>query len=227
MRISVTVPGASPEEIRARETAARDVFERAGIDPRLAAWGAHERERWDTMGFRIPGPPGVLMDAAAVWDNAMSAALDANGPHWIDASATGQFELVDVDWSAPIPGMPADPTRAIVAKALELRKQHPGMRAIAILDQALADHHGSHPMFAGEPASELRPESAFGAIVHEAFLPGVPVPDGDVGETADDFERMWPAVYEAEKSFAEQWEAAVRAFGARYGLWQMGPPRER
>jgi hypothetical protein len=64
-------------------------------------------------------------------------------------------------------------------------------------------------------------------LVHEAFLPGVPVPDDDVGETSEDFDRLWPAVYEAEKSFAQQWDAAVLAFGARYGLWQMGPPSER
>lgn len=223
MRIAVTIPGASPEEIRARETAARDVFERADIDPRLAAWGAHERERWDAAGFRVPGPPEALMAAADVWDKAMSAALDANGPHWRDASADGQFAVVDVDWSAPVPGMPADPTRAIVTKALELRKQHPGMRAIAILDQALAGHHGSHPMFSDEPSDLLTPDSAFGALVHEAFLPGVPVPDDDVGETPEDFDRLWPAVHEAKTQFAAQWDAAVLAFGDRYGLWLPAP----
>lgn len=77
----IVVPGASPEELRRGLDAAAGVFAAAGIDPIRAAEGAFAREGWDAGGFQ-EDISTEDMEAAAVWDKADLAAVEAVCAKW-------------------------------------------------------------------------------------------------------------------------------------------------
>lgn len=64
---------------------------------------------------------------------------------------------------------PVSPVIAIVARALLLRRQEPGLSALEVLDQALQGHHGRFIDF-GDIA---RPPAPFGLLMAEAFDRGM------------------------------------------------------
>jgi hypothetical protein len=199
MRLIVTVPGASAEEIAEREAAARAVLEQAVIDPRLAAIGLHDRERWDMLGFGVACPHPVLMEAAGIWDEAEAAALDDKHPGWGPAPGGSHLSLVEMDWTTSIPGLPTDPSQAIVQAAEGLRKRFAHLPALEILDQAMDKRGGSYPTFRdGFIGNPLREGAVLGELLREAFVS----------------EEM--ATLDEDELHA----AVVRAFGMRYRLWR-------
>ncbi len=199
MRLVVIVPGASAEEIAEREAAAQAVFDQAVIDPRLAAVGIHERERWDELGFGVPCPHPVLMEAAGVWDDAQAAALDDKHLGWIPAPSDSYLSLPDMDWTTSIPGMPTDPSLEIVQAAESLRKRFPHVPAIEILDQVMDKRGGTHPTFReGFIGNPLHEDAPLGRLLREAFA-------------SDEMAAM---------DEEELHTAVVEAFGKRYRLWR-------
>lgn len=96
MYITITIAGATPEEIARGLTAAQAVFDRAGVTPLRAAEARFNLEGWDIAGF-----DGAIsqddLDLAGLWDEADQAALGACCAGWDEARKpeTAQLELVD------------------------------------------------------------------------------------------------------------------------------------
>ncbi|MEO5326204.1 hypothetical protein PV773_23085 [Mesorhizobium sp. CC13] len=81
--MKISIPKATAEELQRGLEAAIAVFRRSGVDPQDAADGVNIRGAWDITGF----PEGFditdeEMEAAAIWDAADSAALDAACAEW-------------------------------------------------------------------------------------------------------------------------------------------------
>ena len=103
-------------------------------------------------------------------------------------------------------------TRTIVETALALRVSHPAAPALAVLDIAMAGHHGIIPEFddIGLPKGDhTDPPSAFARLLRDAFAP-------DISDA--DFATHGGA--SSEDTFWLRWEEGVmQHFAARYRLW--------
>jgi hypothetical protein len=76
------IPRATPEELQRGVVAALKVFHDAGVHPHAAAEGRFRREAWDIRGFRKRDITDSYLAAAAVWDRADTAALEAACAGW-------------------------------------------------------------------------------------------------------------------------------------------------
>ena len=81
MDFKISIPKATNEELRRGLAAAEAVFAKAKVPPEMAARGWAQREAWDISGFQDTIDP-ASMAAAAVWDDADLAALDAACADW-------------------------------------------------------------------------------------------------------------------------------------------------
>jgi hypothetical protein len=80
--IKISIPRATPEELQRGIQAAMQVFRDAGVQPAAAAEGRFRREAWDIGGFRNRDITNAHLVAAAIWDQADTAALDAACADW-------------------------------------------------------------------------------------------------------------------------------------------------
>ena len=98
MELRLNVEGASPQEIERGLNAAREVFNRTGIDPLTANQGMFAMEGWDITGSPDKGTRTLTDEesaAADAWVEASDAAIAACCEHW-DASRPneGTLELI-------------------------------------------------------------------------------------------------------------------------------------
>lgn len=81
--MKISIPKATPDELQRGLDAAIAVFRRAGVDPQDAADGVSIREGWDIAGFSEQFDiSDQEMEAAAIWDAADTAAVDAACAGW-------------------------------------------------------------------------------------------------------------------------------------------------
>ncbi|WP_442579116.1 hypothetical protein ACSBOB_26915 [Mesorhizobium sp. ASY16-5R] len=80
--IKISIPRATPEELQRGVAAAMQVFRDARVKPAAAAEGRFRREAWDIGGFRNRDITNAHLAAAAVWDRADTAALEAACAGW-------------------------------------------------------------------------------------------------------------------------------------------------
>ncbi|MCT2580963.1 hypothetical protein P3C33_27910 [Mesorhizobium sp. P16.1] len=81
--MKISIPKATPDELQRGLDAAIAVFRRADVDPQDAADGVSIREGWDIAGFSEQFDiSDQEMEAAAIWDAADTAAVDAACAGW-------------------------------------------------------------------------------------------------------------------------------------------------
>ncbi|MDQ6436623.1 hypothetical protein RB623_21450 [Mesorhizobium sp. LHD-90] len=79
--IKISIPTATPDELRRGVEAAMAVFRQARIEPLVAAKGRFAREAWDMSGFDDEVITADQYEAASVWDKAETAAVEAPALH--------------------------------------------------------------------------------------------------------------------------------------------------
>lgn len=96
MEITISVEGATPEEIARGVTAAKAVFHLAQVTPEAAADGLGAVETWDRNG--CTGPlTGEDLNLNAIWCLAEEAGLDACCDGWRKIPEGARLELFDPD----------------------------------------------------------------------------------------------------------------------------------
>lgn len=98
--LKIAIPGASPDDLQRGLEAAEAVISAAGVTAERAAEGVFAREGWDAGGFQ-----GEIsdedMEAAATWDKADLAAVEAVCAEWghdRKRPDTARLEIVDDDF---------------------------------------------------------------------------------------------------------------------------------
>jgi hypothetical protein len=116
--------------------------------------------------------------------------------------------------------MPGSYGQPIVDLALYVRRTHPEITALYVLDVAMEGHRNTHPDFEVANQSEfddwLCPPSPFAELLREAFDPELQQEDLQLMVTHD----VPATVHERVRAIEERWEKVIQAFGVRYGLWQ-------
>jgi hypothetical protein len=83
LNLTLDVEGTSNEELMRGLRAAIALFDKAGVSAVEAAHAAFKREGWDVAGFDPSAKPSAEeMKAAALWDNAEEAAIEACCAGW-------------------------------------------------------------------------------------------------------------------------------------------------
>lgn len=105
----------------------------------------------------------------------------------------------------------------LIATASALRRSHPGVPALDVLDLAMQGRHGAHfnTDAHGEPWDDwLDPPSPLARLLRDAFAP----------QLADDpyfTHNIWTACDAQGVLLATHWdEQVLHPFATRYGLWE-------
>ena len=82
-QLAIDIEGSSPDDVARGVAAAQAVFAAAGTTPAKAARGLFSRDSWDDQGFpQEAEPTEAEFQAAAVWEDADSAAAKACCANW-------------------------------------------------------------------------------------------------------------------------------------------------
>ncbi len=80
--LSITVPGASPEDLRRGIAAAESFFAAVRISPQQAAVAAFAREGWHATSLQADAAIDTSSEAADAWDEADRIAVEACCAGW-------------------------------------------------------------------------------------------------------------------------------------------------
>lgn len=95
----------------------------------------------------------------------------------------------------------------IVDAALAVRRSHPTVPALDVLDLAMQGQRGTDPDFDGPAGDATVPPAPFALLLRDAFDPGFP-------EAELATRQGW-----ASQGAADRWEAVLDRFAQRYQIW--------
>jgi len=112
---------------------------------------------------------------------------------------------------------PEESDPPVVATALLVLAEYPGLSALAVLDEAMHRHSGEDLDFQFDPDIELAPPHPFAELIRRAFAPQLDPTEISLSLAGVQFEdaELRSRTIRTRRS----WEHAVRRFANRYGIW--------